>query len=43
MSYGSENCMLNEEVKRALLMAQKNEITGHFIYEKLAQMVKTAK
>ncbi|MEM5867491.1 MAG: VIT1/CCC1 transporter family protein [Candidatus Aenigmatarchaeota archaeon] len=40
MSYGSENCMLNEKVKRALLMAQKNEITEHFIYEKLAQMVK---
>jgi len=40
MPYGSEDYMLNEEVKRALLAAQRNEITEHFIYEKLAQMVK---
>ncbi len=32
--------MLSKETVRALLTAQKNEITEHFIYEKLAQSIK---
>ncbi|MEM2843182.1 MAG: VIT1/CCC1 transporter family protein [Candidatus Bathyarchaeia archaeon] len=40
MPCGCEDCMLNKEVKKVLLIAQKNEITEHFIYEKLAQIVK---
>ena len=32
--------MLDKEVEKAILAAQKNEITEHFIYEKLAQSIK---
>jgi len=32
--------MLDEEVEKIILNAQKNEITEHFIYEHLAQSVK---
>lgn len=32
--------MLDKEVEKTILTAQKNEITEHFIYEKLAQSIK---
>ena len=32
--------MLDKETKKAVLTAQKNEITEHFIYEKLSQSIK---
>ncbi|MCX8191638.1 MAG: hypothetical protein N3F06_02380, partial [Nitrososphaerales archaeon] len=32
--------MLNKEVEESLLMAQKSEITEHFIYKKLARSLK---
>jgi rubrerythrin len=32
--------MLDEEVEKIVLNAQRNEITEHFIYERLAQSVK---
>ena len=32
--------MLDKETKKKILIAQKNEITEHFIYGKLAQAVK---
>jgi len=32
--------MLDEEIKKKVLTAQKNEITEHFIYEKLAEVMK---
>lgn len=32
--------MLDKEVEKTVLTAQKNEITEHFIYEKLAQSIK---
>jgi VIT1/CCC1 family predicted Fe2+/Mn2+ transporter len=32
--------VLDEEAKKAVLTAQKNEITEHFIYDKLAQSIK---
>jgi rubrerythrin len=32
--------MVNMEAEEAILTAQKNEITEHFIYEKLAQSIK---
>jgi len=32
--------MLDKEVEKIILTAQKNEITEHFIYEKLAQSIK---
>jgi VIT1/CCC1 family predicted Fe2+/Mn2+ transporter len=35
--------MLNIEVEEAILTAQKNEITEHFIYEKLAHSIKEPK
>ena len=32
--------MLDKETEKAILTAQKNEVTEHFIYEKLAQSIK---
>jgi len=32
--------MLDEETEKAILTAQKNEITEHFVYEKLSQSIK---
>jgi len=35
--------MLDEETKLAILNAQRNEITEHFIYKKLARSTKDSK
>lgn len=35
--------VLNREVEKAILTAQRNEIAEHFIYEKLAQSIKDAR
>lgn len=32
--------MFDKEVEKTILTAQNNEITGHFIYEKLMQSIK---
>ena len=34
--------MLNEETKKTILTAQRNEITEHFIYDKLSQSIKNS-
>jgi len=37
-----EDVMLDEETRKRLLIAQRNELTEHIIYEKLAQSTKDA-
>lgn len=38
--FGCYSTAFRKQVKAALLIAQKNEVTEHFIYKKLAQIVK---